>query len=161
MCAVYKSLQNSSLCSPQSRPRLFSFALWSQLDLLPVTARPCLKKHLLENSTQELVCRALTNLPPLIHSLSPWRACGSAALPPAHLRCSPQGPRMDLAGIKSNYFLKFISNFQCLLCYRINISPAWEWGCLSFCPVQISFLFLISWYAGTSWVFSFFLSPLP
>ena len=72
------SSERQPLLSPQSRLWLFSFAIWSQLGFIPVTALPCLKEHLLENSTQELVCRAPTNPSPLIHPLSPWRVCGSA-----------------------------------------------------------------------------------
>lgn len=94
-----------------------------------------LKEHILENFTLELSARPTCLL---IHSSFPGRA--GVALPftsfPSELLSSRP---VDGAGGDQNCFLKFISNFQCLLCHRINISPAGGWTCLFFSPLQIFF----------------------
>lgn len=79
----------------------------------------------------------------LIHSSFPGRA--DVALQFTSYPSETLSSRLwtELARIKSNRFLKFISNFQCLLCHRINISPAGGLACLFFFPLQISF-FLFS-----------------
>lgn len=75
----------------------------------------------------------------LIHSSFPGRAAMALQFTPYPSERLSSRLWMELARIKSNYFLKFISNFQCFLCHRINISPAGGLACLFFFPLQISF----------------------